>query len=117
LAASLGAGAVLCVIVSVHLATVRLTLSADGVGVGAGIRGHTRWISAAEIRAAEATELSWPAVFGAGLPWSWRSTRLTVRAGRTLALWLASGERVWISTTDPATAAAVLARTPSTGMR
>ncbi len=107
-AVAFGPVVLLGLLVSVHLATVRLTVSADGVGIGSGIRGRTRWIPANEITAAGTTQLSWPAVFGAGLPVAWRSTRLTVRAGRALALRLASGERVWVSTPDPDAATALL---------
>lgn len=95
---------------AVHVATVRLSVSADGVGIGAGVRGRTRRIPADTIAWSEAVRLSWPQVFGIGLPVRRLTTRLTVRPGATLALRLQSGERIWISTPDPATAAAVLDR-------
>jgi hypothetical protein len=108
LAISLGVIALLGGAAALHLATARLSVSATGVGIGAGVRGRTRWISADAISHGEPVRLSWPQVFGIGLPVRRRTTRLTVRAGAALALRLQSGERIWISTPDPTAAMSVL---------
>lgn len=109
-AITLGAIAIFGGAAAVHLATVRLVVSAVGAGVGAGIRGRTRRIPADWIVDSAAVQFRWPQVFGLGLPVRWRTTRLTVRPGPTLALHLTSGERIWVSTPDPTAAAALLGR-------
>ncbi|CUU60575.1 hypothetical protein Ga0074812_14253 [Parafrankia irregularis] len=107
--AALGAIAVVSAGLAGRLATARLLISGDGVRVGAGLRGRARWIPRERIASIGTAHLSWPAVFGVGLPLSRLMTRLTVRPGPTVTLSLTSGERLWISAANPASAAALLA--------
>jgi hypothetical protein len=105
---ALAAVAVAAVLVGLRLGSVRLTVSPIGVSVGFGLRGRTRWIPAEQLTHAQATRLTWPQVYGLGLPQSWRLTRMTVKAGPTLRLWLHAGEQLWITTADASRAAALL---------
>lgn len=113
--------AVIVVPFGVHLGSVRSATSAAGIAVGSGLRGRTRWIAREQIGDCRTVPISWPQVYGFGLPQAWRQTRMTVHAGPTLWLWLRSGEQVWISVTDAGLAADVLTDrtatppTPDTG--
>lgn len=94
-----------------QLATVRLTISACGVGLGMGLAGRTRWIALADVVDARRGSLSWPQVYGLGLPLHRRTTRATVRRGPTLVLQIGGGrdtEQLRISTADPGSALRVL---------
>lgn len=108
LVVALAVVAVAAVPASLHLATVRLGLGPGGVAVGSGVRGRTRWIPLADITEQTAQTIDWRAVYGVGPP-TRRHTRLTVRAGPTLRLWLRSGEVLSISTDDAVGACLLLA--------
>ena len=65
-------------------------------------------VAASEVVDAASTTLSWAQVFGIGVRFHRRTTRLTVRPGPTLCLTLRSGERIRISTPDPESARRLL---------
>jgi hypothetical protein len=88
------------------LGTVRVLLGAGQVQVGHGLSGGYGYaIPAARVAGAEAITLTWPQVFGFGLPTGPRDVRMTVRPGPTLVLTLDDGVRVRVSVPDPALAA------------
>ena len=104
--------AVVCVATAVFVSTVRLVVGNGRVVLGQGpFACPSRTIPTADVVSATAVHLSWAQVFGIGVPFHFRTTRLTVRPGPTLCLTLASGEEVRVSTRDPAQAIAVLAAT------
>jgi hypothetical protein len=101
--------AVVFVAVGLHLATVRLTAGADRVLLGQGPWGRPgRWIDVADVVSCSAMAVTWPEVFGVGLPFHRLTTRMTVRPGPALHLVLRDGEHIRISTTDPDTAVRIL---------
>jgi hypothetical protein len=103
------AGAAAIVLTGIHLATVRLTVSPERIRVGQGPWPRPgRSIRAATVRDAHAENLGLAQIFGIGVPFHRRTTRLTVRTGPTLVLVLDSGEYIRVSTPDPASAARLL---------
>lgn len=101
--------ALIALVAGVHLGTVRLTVTADRIGVGSGVQGRTRWLPVRSVELVEARRISWPMVFGFGLPRRDAATRLTVRAGATLRVRVGR-EDLWISAKNPETAAGLLTR-------
>lgn len=89
--------------------TVRLS-----VGGGRLVLGHGPWnrrvrtLPADEVVAADSTNLRWPQVFGIGVRFHRKTTRLTARPGPTLHLELRTGEHIRISTPDPDAARTLL---------
>ncbi len=106
--------AVALVVTGVHLGTVRLAVRADLVRVGQGPWPGGRRIPVAAVHQVRVACLNRRQAFGVGLPWHVRTTRLTVRRGPALALVLSTGERLWISTADPAVAARLITPSGST---
>lgn len=103
----------LCAVsVGLHLGSVRLAVSAIGVSVGSGLTGRSRWIPGDQITHVQVARLTWPQVYGFGLPLTWRLTRMSVRAGPALRLWLHSGEQLWVSAADARRAAELLTDIP-----
>jgi hypothetical protein len=103
------AGAAVIVLTGIHLATVRLTVSPERIRIGPGPWPRPgRSIRAAAVRGAYAESLGLAQIFGIGVPFHRRTTRLTVRTGPTLVLVLASGEHIRVSTPDPAAAARLI---------
>lgn len=102
-------GAAAIVLTGIHLATVRLTVSPERIRIGQGPWPRAgRSIRAAAVRDARAENLGLAQIFGIGVPFHRRTTRLTVRTGPTLVLVLDSGEYIRVSTPDPAAAARLL---------
>jgi hypothetical protein len=92
-----------------HLATVRLCVSADRILLGQGPwRRPARVIDAADVLECSVSSLGWAQIFGFGVPFRQRTTRLTVRPGPTLCLTVCGGEHVRVSTPDPAAAREIL---------
>jgi hypothetical protein len=111
-------GDTLFVATGVHLATVRLAVDGDRILLGPLLGSH-RWrvIPTAQVVKSYATTLGWAEVFGIGVPFHWRTNRLTVRPGPTLCLTLDSGEYLRISTPDPEAAVRLLGpHPPSTAL-
>jgi hypothetical protein len=106
--------AVVFLALGVHLGVVRLTVTSDSVRAGQGPWGGGREIPRAELTEAQVVELSFAQVLGARLPENRRIGRLTVRPGPTLQLVLGSGEYLWVTTADPATAARAVRPTAAT---
>ena len=103
----LGVGTILAV--SVQLSTVRLSIGAGRVVIGAGPWSRrARVIPAAAVASATDEDLRWPQVFGVGIRFHRNTARLTVRPGPTLCLKLTTGERLRISTQHPAAARGLL---------
>lgn len=106
-----GGVSVLIVAVGLYQAVVSLVVGPDVIIVG---RGPWRWpgrqIPTTAVVSARTATISWPQVFGIGAAFHWRTTRLTVRPGPTLCLQLDGGEHLWISTSHPDTARALLHR-------
>jgi hypothetical protein len=97
-----------------HLATVRLCVSTDRILLGQGPwRRPARVIDAADILECSANSLGRAQIFGVGVPFHRRTTRLTVRPGPTLCLTVRGGEYVRVSTSDPAAAAQEILSTRS----
>lgn len=107
----IGAGAAaVIVLVAIHQAIVRLMVSPDRIRIGQGPWGRPgRSIMTATVRDAHAERLSRAQTFGIGVPFHWRTTRLTVRPGPALVLVLSDGEHIRVSTADPAAAAQLIA--------
>jgi hypothetical protein len=101
-------GLVVCA-AGAHQATVRLAVGDGRVVLG---QGPWRWpkrvVPFSLVSQARAEDISILQVFGIGVPWHWRSTRMTVRAGPTLALLLTTGEMVRVSTPHPEVAIAII---------
>jgi hypothetical protein len=92
-----------------HVATVRLCVSADRILLGQGPWHHpARVIDAADVLECSVSTLGWAQIFGVGVPFHRRTTRLTVRPGPTLCLTVRGGEYVRVSTPDPDTARQIL---------
>lgn len=103
------AAAVVIVVVGVHESTVRFSIGSRHIVLGQGIWSlRSRVISTDRVVQSWSTSLSWPQVFGLGVPFHTRTSRLTVRPGPTLCLVLAGGEHLRISTSDPNLARALL---------
>jgi hypothetical protein len=106
---AIGAGALVAVVLavvliatSVFVSTVRLVVGNGRVVLGQGpLAWPSRTIPVADIISAAAEELTGAEALGVGVPWRWRTTRLTVRPGPTLALTLRSGEVLRVSTSRP----------------
>lgn len=118
------AGAVAILLAGIHLATVRLTVSPERIRIGQGPWPRPgRSISAAAVREAHAEDLGLAQIFGIGVPFHRKTTRLTVRTGPTLVLVLDSGEYIRISTPDPGAAVRLIgareetSRQPASGER
>lgn len=108
-AAATAAVAALIVFVGVQMATVRLMVDPGYVRVSQGPWGLPgRVIPAGLVRDARAEQLSFLQTFGIGMPFRWKTTRLTVRPGATLELVLSDGECIRISTRDPVVAALLI---------
>jgi hypothetical protein len=102
--------------VTAWLGTVRVLLGAGRVPVGYGLAGGYGYaIPASRVAHAEATTVTWPQVFGFGMPVGPRDVRMIVRSGPTLVLTLDDGARVRISVPDPALAARLLTQPPAEG--
>jgi hypothetical protein len=102
------AGALIAVS-GVYLGTVRLAVGRGYLVLGRGPFGSRgRRIPLALVTDARAESLSAAQVYGLGMPWHWRTTRMTIRRGPALALTLASGEHITISTADPRAAVAII---------
>ena len=114
--AGLAAGGAAVLMVTVWLGTVRMLLGGGRVRVGHGpLGGYEYAIPAARVAEARVTTVTWPQVFGFGLPTGQRDIRMTVRPGPTLVLTLDDGVRMRISVPDPALAARLLTATPAEG--
>jgi hypothetical protein len=97
--------ALVIVLAGIHLATVRLMVSPERVRIGQGPwRCSGRSIMTDAVLDARAERLGLAQTFGVGVPFHWRTTRLTVRPGPALVLVLADGEHIRASTPDPAAA-------------
>jgi len=85
-----------------HLAVVRLGVNDERIIIGQGVLPlPARTIAATSVVEASRAELTRAQTFGIGVPWHWRTNRLTVRPGPTLHLRTTDGERLSISTPDP----------------
>lgn len=104
--------AILVVATGMYLSTVRLIVGTDRVLIGYGIWGRARAIAASDVLDCRSTTLGWAQVFGIGVPFHYRTTRLTVRPGPTLCLTLRGGEHVRVSTPDPDAAQRILTIPP-----
>ncbi|MHB1596271.1 MAG: hypothetical protein ACYCU3_19095 [Streptosporangiaceae bacterium] len=108
-AAAAAAGAVVLVLAGVQMATVRLMAGPGYVRISQGPWGWpARVIPAAAVLEARARQLSFLQTFGIGVPFRWKTTRLTVRPGATLELVLSDGECIRVSTPDPVAAALLI---------
>ena len=97
----------------IYLATVRLAIGAGRIVLGQGPWPRSgRVIPASLVAEAHTESLTLSQVFGFGLAWHPRTTRMTVRPGPALALSLSTGEYIRISTRDPDTAVAVIRSAP-----
>ena len=93
----------------IYLATVRIAVGQKLIVLGQGPLGRPRWgIPLLDVADAQALSLSRAQVFGIGVPWHRRTTRMTVRPGPTLVLRLTTGDYVRISTPDPCAAVAII---------
>jgi hypothetical protein len=93
---------VLIAVSAVYLSTVRLGVNAERIIVSQSpFALSARVIDVSSVVEATRVDIGWPQVFGIGVPWHWRTSRLTVRPGPTLNLRLAGAERISISTSDP----------------
>jgi hypothetical protein len=93
----------------IYVATVRITVGHKLIVLGQGPFGRPRWgIPLLDVADAQAVSLSRAQVFGIGVPWHRRTTRMTVRPGPTLVLRLTTGEYVRVSTPDPRAAVAII---------
>lgn len=111
--AGLLAGTVVLV-AGLYLATVRLAAGNGRIVVGHGPWARTgRVIPASLVTEGHPEHLSLPQVFGFGVPWNRRATRMTVRPGPALALTLSTGEVIRVSTPDPGGALAVIQPGPT----
>jgi hypothetical protein len=96
-------------VTAAYLASVRVTVGAGRVILGQGpLPWPTRVIPVSLIADARAENLTSGQVFGIGVPWHRRTTRMTVRPGPTLVLSLRTGEWVRVSTRDPGAAVAII---------
>ena len=96
------AAAAVVVATSVFVSTVRLAVGTDTVVIGWGpLSWPRRTVPVAAIVDAEVEQLSAAQVAGVGLPWRWRTSRMTVSPGPTLVLHLTTGECIRISTPRP----------------
>jgi hypothetical protein len=93
----------------IYVATVRIAVGRKLIVLGQGPFGRPRWsIPLLDVADAQAVSLSRGQVFGFGVPWHRRTTRITVRPGPTLVLRLTTGDYVRISTPDPCAAVAII---------
>jgi hypothetical protein len=93
----------------VYLTTVRLAVGAERIVLGQGPWPRSgRVIPTSLVAEAHAESLTLGQVFGFGIAWHSRTTRMTVRPGPALALSLRTGEYIRISTRDPDAAVAVI---------
>jgi hypothetical protein len=91
------------------VSTVRLVVGPERIVLGWGpLAWPRRSVPSASVVEVATEDLSAAQVFGLGVPWRRRMTRLIVRPGPTLALTLSSGECIRISTPDPPAAARVI---------
>lgn len=99
--------------VGLQQSTVRLSVGSHRIVLGQGPWGFRgRVISTDDVVQSWSASLSWPQVFGIGVGFHARTTRLTVRPGPTLCLVLATGEHIRVSTSDPDLARALLPPSP-----
>ena len=104
-------------VIVVLLAAADQSTARLSVGGGTLVLGHGPWnrrvrtLPADEVVAADSTNLRWPQVFGIGVRFHRKTTRLTVRPGPTLQLQLRTGEHIRISTADPEAARTLLTAT------
>lgn len=97
------------IITGVYLTTVRLAVGAERIVLGQGPWPRSgRVIPTSLITDAHTENLTLGQVFGFGIAWHARTTRMTVRPGPALALSLRTGEYIRISTRDPDAAVAVI---------
>jgi hypothetical protein len=100
---------VLIAVSAVYLSTVRLGVNAEQIIVSQGpFVLSARVMDVSSVVEATRVDVGWAQVFGIGVPWHWRTSRLTVRPGPTLSLRLVGGERISISTSDPGAALRLL---------
>jgi hypothetical protein len=93
----------------IYLTTVRLAVGTERIVLGQGPWPRSgRVIPTAHIAEAHAENLTLGQVFGIGIAWQERTTRMTVRPGPALVLSLSNGECIRISTRDPDAAVAVI---------
>lgn len=93
----------------IYVATVRIAVGPKLIVLGQGPFGRPRWgIPLRDVADAQAVSLSRAQVFGLGVPFHWRTTRMTVRPGPTLVLYLTTGDYVRVSTPDPRAAVAII---------
>lgn len=76
-----------------------------------------RRISLGSVRRAEIRELSWPEVFGLGMPLHWYTIRQSVRPGATLELELTANEHIRVSVLDARAALGALGPATTDGVR
>jgi hypothetical protein len=108
-AAATAVAAAVIVLTGLQMATVRLMAGPGYVRVSQGPWGRPgRVIPAGAVRDARVRQLSFLQIFGIGVPFRWKTTRLTVRPGATLELVLSDGECIRVSTPDPAAAALLI---------
>jgi hypothetical protein len=92
-----------------HSATVRLSVTPDRILLGQGPwRRPARVLDAADVLESSVSSLGRAQIFGVGMPFHRRTTRLTVRPGRTLCLTMRGGEYIRVSTPDPEAARQIL---------
>jgi len=107
---SLVIAVVVVLLTGAHLATARLAITPEGIGLGIG-GSRLRRIPSDEMAEWEVTRVSWLQVFGIGLPLRLRTTRCLVRSGPALRVDLRSGERLWVSVADKVGAQQLLRQT------
>ncbi len=100
--------AVVMLATGLHLSVVRCAIGPERIVAAPGMWGRGRVIATSSIADASTSDLTWPHVFGLGVRTTRRTTRLTVRPGRTLCLHLRDDEILRISIDDPVAAHRVL---------
>ena len=96
-------GAVL-VLTSILVSTVRVLIGGGRVVLGWGpFAWPRRSVAIESVAEVAAEDLTTAQVFGLGVPWSRRATRMTIRSGPTLLLRLRDGEPIRVSASNPGT--------------
>ena len=103
----------------VYRTTVRLAVGAERIVLGQGPWPRSgRIIPTSLVAESHAENLTLGQVFGFGVAWHSRTTRMTVRPGPALALSPSTGEHIRISMRDPHAAVAVIqSAQPATSLK
>ena len=91
------AAGLVVVVTGWQMSIVRVAVGAQSVVLAQGRFGRPRVIPIACITGVEVLDLGWVQIFGFGMRTRWRTTRLTVRPGRTLCVHLTDGEVIRVS--------------------